>query len=53
MAIKAVSELPDIIKPLSDDDLIFLTQYDSENEEYVSVKCSLGQLKASVIEPPP
>ena len=46
MAIKAVSDLPDLIQPLSDSDLLFITQLDVENEQYVSVKCPLGQLRA-------
>ena len=45
MAIKAVSQLPDPIQPLSDNDLLFLTQYDADNEQYVSVQLSLGDLK--------
>ena len=45
MAIKAVSQLPDPIQPLTDNDLLFLTQYDADNEQYVSVQLSLGDLK--------
>lgn len=48
MAIKAVSQLPDPIQPLADTDLLFLTQYDAESEDFVSVKVSLGELKAHV-----
>lgn len=45
MAIKAVSQLPDPIQPLADTDLLFLTQYDADSEQFVSVQLPLGQLK--------
>lgn len=48
MAIKAVSQLPDPIQPLADGDLLFLTQYDAENDQYVSVQLPLGNLKVYV-----
>lgn len=45
MAIKAVSQLPDPIQPLADADLLFLTQYDADSEQFVSVQLPLSQLK--------
>ena len=53
MAIKAVSQLPDPIQPLTDGDLLFLTQYDPDNEQFVSVQLPLGDLKTYVTSPPP
>lgn len=53
MAIKAVSQLPDPIQPLADGDLLFLTQYDAENDQYVSVQLPLGDLKEYVSGGPP
>lgn len=44
MAIKAISELPDPIQALSDEDYMILSQFDGTN--FVSVKVTLAQLKA-------
>lgn len=52
MAIKAVSQLPDPIQPLADTDLLFLTQYDADSEQFVSVQLPLGQLKDWLNTPP-